>query len=127
MCSFSFVVTISPNSGSYIVSVDCSKSCSNDGTVTVTLQCKITGSGSDKDCNAANFNTTICDYVVLRDKQYVCDEVKRNYTNIVGDINKVVKECDTVCPINRASGKWLELKMPEIYLKDYVTPGACAC
>lgn len=99
-------MTISTDSSVTVASADCSKSCSGiGGTVTVTLQCKIKGSGIDKDCNVANFNATKCDYVVLRNKHYVCDEVKRNYTQIVADVDKMVKECDTVCPPDTASGK----------------------
>ena len=101
-------VTLSTDSITSLASADCSQSCSGiGGTVTVTLQCKIKGTGDDKDCNAANFNATKCDYVVLRDKNYVCDDVKRNYSQIVGGIDKVVQDCGTVCPSDSAAGEEL--------------------
>ncbi|CAH3119347.1 unnamed protein product [Porites lobata] len=101
-------VTLSTDSITTLASADCSQSCSGiGGTVTVTLQCKIKGTGIDQDCNAANFNATICDYVVLRDKHFVCDDVKRNYSQIVVGLDKVVQNCETVCPPDSAAGLFL--------------------
>lgn len=98
-------MTISVEPGESLTQGDFCTSCSNiGGTVTVTVQCKIQGSGDDKECNAANFNATKCDYVVLRNNHFVCDEVKRNYTGIFADADKLVKNCDKVCPASIASG-----------------------
>ena len=117
--SLQSTVTISTDSSATLASADCSKSCSNGGTVTVALQCKIKGSGNDdKDCNEANFNATKCDYVVLRDKHYVCDEVKKNYTEIVVGVDTVVKNCNTVCPLDSASqGECEELREIDLLLQ----------
>ena len=99
-------VTLSTDSITTLASTAFSESCSGiGGTVTVTLQCKIKGTGDDKDCNAANFDATKCDYVVLRDKRYVCDEVKRNYSQIVVGFDKVVQNCETLCPSDSAAGE----------------------
>ena len=99
-------VTLSTDSITTLPSAVCSESCSGiGGTVTVTLQCKIKGTGNNQDCNAANFNATKCDYVVLRDKHYVCDDVKRNYSQIVVGFDKVVQNCETVCPPDSAAGE----------------------
>ncbi|KAM7436502.1 hypothetical protein ABFA07_013763 [Porites harrisoni] len=109
-------VTFSTDSITTLASAVCSESCSGiGGTVTVTLQCKIKGTGNNQDCNAANFNDTKCDYVVLRDKHYVCDDVKRNYSQIVVGFDKVVQDCGTVCPSDSAAGLfhhfWLVLSI----------------
>ena len=50
-----------------------------------------------------NFNATKCDYVVLRNNLYACDEVKRNYSSIVADVDKMVTTCDEACPTNSAA------------------------
>ncbi|KAM7426814.1 hypothetical protein ABFA07_021957 [Porites harrisoni] len=101
-------VTFSTDSITTLASAVCSESCSGiGGTVTVTLQCKIKGTSNNQDCNAANFNATKCDYVVLRDKHYVCDDVKRNYSQIVVGFDKVVQDCGTVCPSDSAAGLFL--------------------
>ena len=70
----------------------------------MTLECSIKGSGiQDKDCNAANFNATKCDYVVLRNKRYACDEVKRNYSSIIANLTERVESCDKQCSTNSAA------------------------
>ena len=98
-------MTISVESGESLNQREFCTSCSNiGGTVTVTVQCKIQGSGDDKQCNEADFNATKCDYVVLHNDYFVCDEVKGNYTGIFGDADKLVEKCDKVCPANTASG-----------------------
>ena len=71
------------------------------------MQCKIKGSGIDtKDCNQVDFNATKCDYVKMHNKFYVCDEVKKNYTQLVQDSTSKVVQCSTVCEPDAATGSF---------------------
>ncbi|XP_022796040.1 uncharacterized protein LOC111334542 [Stylophora pistillata] len=80
-------------------------SCSNGGTITVTMSCNIKIKGSDdKKCDRDKFNGTSCDYVTLANKMYGCAEVKKNFTYFEKEHLKSVKECKVVC---QASGSVL--------------------
>ncbi|XP_022796039.1 cell wall integrity and stress response component 3-like isoform X2 [Stylophora pistillata] len=91
-------VSFSIGSGTEYSSPDCI-SCSNGGTITVTMSCSIKIKGSDdKKCDEDKFNGTLCDYVTLANKMYSCAEVKQNFTYYEKEHLKSVKECKVVCP-----------------------------
>lgn len=96
--------SFSIGSGTEYLSPDC-KSCSNGGTITVTMSCSIKINGSDdKKCDKEKFKETSCDYVTLTNKGYRCAQVEDNYTNYVDKEVNIIKDCDDVCP---ASGSVL--------------------
>ena len=101
-----FSVTVSK--GTEYSSPDCT-SCSNGGTITVTMSCSI-----NKDTKCDKFMKTSCDYVNMVGKVYSCAEMKKNFTYYEKEHLTSVKDCDDVCG---ASGSgWSSLTLTKIVL-----------
>ncbi|XP_066016371.1 uncharacterized protein [Pocillopora verrucosa] len=93
-------------------SPDCA-SCSNGGTITVTMSCSIKmPPNNDKKCDKNEFSTTRCDYVTLNNEVYRCAEVEKNFTHYEKEYFKPVKECGDVCG---ASGSVLSAHLVFIF------------
>nr|XP_058962553.1 uncharacterized protein LOC131789460 isoform X1 [Pocillopora verrucosa] len=96
--------------GTKYSSSDCA-SCSNGGTITMTMSCSIKmPSNNDKKCD--EFSTTSCDYVTLNNTVYRCADLKKNFTSYKEKYLKFAKKCDDVCP---ASGSVLSAHLVFIF------------
>nr|XP_058962698.1 uncharacterized protein LOC131789561 [Pocillopora verrucosa] len=110
--SMSTIRNASFSIGTEYSSPDCT-SCSNGGTITVTMSCSIKmPSNNDKKCDKDEFSTTSCSYVTLANKVYRCAEVEKNFTYYEKEHLKPVKQCDDVCP---ASGSVLSANLVFIF------------
>ncbi|CAH3134416.1 unnamed protein product [Pocillopora meandrina] len=93
-------------------SPDCA-SCSNGGTITMTMSCSIKmPSNNNKKCDRDELSATSCDYVTFKDKVYRCADLEKNFTSYEKEYFKPVKQCDDVCP---ASGSVLSAHLVFIF------------
>ncbi|CAH3134422.1 unnamed protein product [Pocillopora meandrina] len=108
----SYIFSASFSIGTEYSSPDCT-SCSNGGTITVTMSCSIKmPPNDDKECDKDEFNKTSCGYVTMVDKMYSCADVKKNFPYYENKHLKPVKQCDDVCP---ASGSVLSAHLVFIF------------